>query len=80
MEIILTFLSFTIFTAVLFFKIGRDYQRKSHDFIVKYVVNDIYETCAAEFYPGDPDGKTKVSRRMAMRAMGDLRKMTEAGL
>ncbi len=80
MEIVLTFISFAIFTAVLFFKLGRDSYQKKHEFIVKYTINDLYETFAAEFYPGDPEGKMKIAHRMRARAAYDLIQLQRSGL
>jgi len=80
MEIIIIFISFAIFTAVLFYKIGRDSYQKKHEFMVKYTIADLYETFAEEFYPNDPDGKMKIAHRMRARAQYDLLQMEKAGL
>jgi len=80
MELTFVFISFAIFTAVLFYKIGRDSYQKKHEFIVKYTINDLYETFAAEFYPNDPDGKMKIAHRMRARAAYDLIQLQRTGL
>ena len=80
MDIIFVFISFAIFTAVLFYKIGRDYYKKKHEFIVKYTINDLYATFADEFYPNDPDGKMKIAHRMRARAAYDLIQLQRTGL
>lgn len=80
MEIIIIFISFAIFTAVLFYKIGRDSYQKKHEFMVKYTIADLYSTFADEFYPGDPDGKMKIAHRMRARAAYDLIQLQKVGL
>lgn len=80
MEITFVFLSFAIFTAVLFYKIGRDSYQKKHEFIVKYTINDLYSTFADEFYPDDPDGRLKIAQRMKARAQYDLIQLQKVGM
>ena len=80
MEIIFPVISVLIFTAVLFYKFGRDSKKSYSPDIVKYILNDLYESLAAEFYPDDLEGKNKIARRMYIRAKSDLEKLEGLGL